>query len=94
MVKTPRSRTNPGIRDRHLGSQAVYVEALGLEIERDSPMFIQFNNFAIASDKSMSGNRDPEVYWVVEDVEAAFKDLSQKAARTSWATQNGRDCFA
>ena len=55
-----------------------YVEVLGLEVERSSPTFIQFNNFAIASDESMSSTRDPEVYWVVEDAEAAFKDFSQK----------------
>jgi predicted enzyme related to lactoylglutathione lyase len=56
-----------------------YVEVLGLEVERYSPMFIQFSNFAIASDESMTGNRDPEVYWVVDDADAALKDLSQKA---------------
>ena len=55
-----------------------YVEVLGLEVERYSPTFIQFNNFAIASDESMSANRVPEVYWLVEDAEAAFKDFSQK----------------
>ena len=56
-----------------------YAEVLGLKVERTSPMFVQFNHFAIASDASMSGKRDPEVYWVVEDVEAAFKDFSPKA---------------
>ena len=55
-----------------------YVEVLGIEVERVSPVFIQFTNFAIASDESMSGSRDPEVYWTVDDAEAAFKDLSQK----------------
>ena len=55
-----------------------YVEVLGLEVERSSPTFIQFNNFAIASDESMSSTRVPEVYWVVDDAEAAFKDFSQK----------------
>ena len=55
-----------------------YIEELGLEVQRYSPVFIQFNNFAIASDDSMSGNRDPEVYWLVGDVEAAFKDLFKK----------------
>jgi predicted enzyme related to lactoylglutathione lyase len=55
-----------------------YVEVLGLEVERYSPTFIQFNNFAIASDESMSSTRDPEVYWVVEDAEAAFKEYAQK----------------
>lgn len=56
-----------------------YVEVLGLEVERYHPTFVQFHNFAIASDESMSGNRDPELYWLVEDAEAAFRDLSRKA---------------
>ena len=56
-----------------------YVEILGLEVERISPVFVQFDHFAIASDESMSGNRDPEVYWLVDDAEAAFKDFSKKA---------------
>jgi len=56
-----------------------YVEVLGLEVERYHPVFVQFNHFAIASDASMSGNRDPEVYWLVDDVVAAFNDFSQKA---------------
>jgi predicted enzyme related to lactoylglutathione lyase len=55
-----------------------YVEVLGLEVERVSPVFIQFHNFAIASDESMSGNREPEVYWLVDEAEAALKDFSQK----------------
>jgi catechol 2,3-dioxygenase-like lactoylglutathione lyase family enzyme len=56
-----------------------YVEILGLEVERVSPVFVQFDHFAIASDESMSGNRDHEVYWLVDDAEAAFSDFSQKA---------------
>ena len=56
-----------------------YVEVLGLEIERHHPVFVQFNHFAIASDESMSGNRDSEVYWLVDDAEATFNDFSQKA---------------
>jgi catechol 2,3-dioxygenase-like lactoylglutathione lyase family enzyme len=56
-----------------------YVEILGLEVERINPVFVQFNHFAIASDESMSGNRDPEVYWLIDDAEAAFSDFSQKA---------------
>ena len=57
-----------------------YVDVLGLEVERYSPAFIQFNHFAIASDESMSGSRDPEVYWLVENAEAAFNEFSQKGA--------------
>ncbi len=56
-----------------------YVDVLGLEVEREHPTFVQFHDFAIASDESLSGTRDPELYWLVDDVEAAFKDLAQKA---------------
>lgn len=56
-----------------------YIDVLGLEVERYHPVFVQFKNFAIASDTSMSGNSDPEVYWLVDDAEASFNALSQKA---------------
>jgi predicted enzyme related to lactoylglutathione lyase len=56
-----------------------YIEILGLEVERDSPVYVQFDHFAIASDESMSGNRDPEIYWLIDDADTAFSDLSQKA---------------
>jgi predicted enzyme related to lactoylglutathione lyase len=55
-----------------------YVEVLGLQVERVSPTFIQFENFAIAGDESMTADRDPEVYWLVDDAEAAFNDFSHK----------------
>jgi predicted enzyme related to lactoylglutathione lyase len=55
-----------------------YVDVLGLEVERVSPVFVQFHHFAIASDESMSGTRDPEIYWLVDDAQAAYDDLSQK----------------
>lgn len=56
-----------------------YVDILGLEVQRDSPAFVQFQNFAIATDESMDGTRGLELYWLVEDAEAAFGDLSEKA---------------
>ncbi len=56
-----------------------YVEVLGLKVERSAPTFVQFGNFAIANDKSLSASRDPELYWLVEDAEAAFEELSPKA---------------
>ena len=59
-------------------SMKFYVEVLGLKVERYSPVFVQFNHFAIASDESLSGTREPELYWLVDDAEAAFNDLSQK----------------
>ena len=56
-----------------------YVEVLHLEVERAAPVFVQFDHFAIASDESMSDSREPEVYWVVENADAAFAEFSQKA---------------
>jgi hypothetical protein len=55
------------------------VEVLGLEVERYHPTFVQFHNFAIASDESLSSSCDPEIYWLVDDAEVAFAALSQKA---------------
>lgn len=56
-----------------------YVDVLGLEMERHHPTFVQFASFAIANDESMSGSREPELYWLVDDAEAALKELSRKA---------------
>ena len=56
-----------------------YVEVLGLAMERHHPTFVQFGSFAIASDQSLSGTRDPEMYWLVDDAEAAFGELRPSA---------------
>ncbi len=56
-----------------------YEEVLGLKVERYHPTYVQFKNFAIANDESLTGTREPEVYWLVEDAEAAYQELSQKA---------------
>jgi catechol 2,3-dioxygenase-like lactoylglutathione lyase family enzyme len=56
-----------------------YVEVLGLQMERYHPTFIQFGHFAVANDESMTGNRDPELYWLVDDAEAAFAELRERA---------------
>ena len=56
-----------------------YVDVLGLELERYHPTFVQFDHFAIASDESMDGSRGLELYWLVDDADAAFRELSQKA---------------
>jgi catechol 2,3-dioxygenase-like lactoylglutathione lyase family enzyme len=61
-----------------------YVDVLGLEVEREAPVFVQFKDhtgarFAIASDEAMSGSRGLELYWRVDDAEGAFSELSQKA---------------
>ena len=56
-----------------------YVEVMGLEVERYHPTYVQFGTFAIANDASMTGSRDPELYWLVDNAEEAFRELSQKA---------------
>ncbi len=56
-----------------------YTDVIGLEVERYHPTYVQFQNFAIANDESLSGNREPEVYWLVDDAQAAFDALSPKA---------------
>lgn len=56
-----------------------YKEVMGLQEERYHPTYVQFNHFAIAGDESMSGTRQPELYWLVDDAEAAYRELSQKA---------------
>jgi predicted enzyme related to lactoylglutathione lyase len=57
------------------------VDLLGLEVEREAPTFVQFKDagFAITSDESMDGSKDPELWWVVENAEAALADVSRTA---------------
>jgi predicted enzyme related to lactoylglutathione lyase len=56
-----------------------YEDVLGLKVERVSPAWIQFSDhLAIGSDQSLSGSRDPEVYWIVEDANAYFNEISSK----------------
>jgi catechol 2,3-dioxygenase-like lactoylglutathione lyase family enzyme len=56
-----------------------YENVMGLEVRRSHPTFIQFDKFAIASDEPMAGKGEPELYWLVDDAEAAFAALSSKA---------------
>ena len=63
-----------------------FVDVLGLEVDRDHPTFVQFRtrdgaSYAIASDQPMDPNSDgaPELWWLVDDAEAAFGEMSAKA---------------
>lgn len=61
-----------------------YVDVLGLAVEREHPTFVQFKDqsgasFAIASDESLGGRGELELYWLVDDAEAAFREISGKA---------------
>lgn len=59
-----------------------YTDVVGLKVERTHPTFVQFPNFAIASDESMTGSRATELYWLVEDAKAAYAELSKSAEVT------------
>ncbi len=56
-----------------------YVEVLGLRVEREAPTFIQFEHFALASDERLTQGTEPELYWLVDDAEAAYGELRAKA---------------
>ena len=59
-----------------------FVDVLGLEVERDAPTFVQFKTgYALGSDQPMDGApaNAPELWWVVDDVAAAFREMSAKA---------------
>ena len=55
-----------------------YVDVMGLKEERYHPAYVQFEHFAIASDESVSGTKDVEVYWLIDDADAVHAELSQK----------------
>jgi catechol 2,3-dioxygenase-like lactoylglutathione lyase family enzyme len=82
-----------------------YTDVLGLEVEREHPTFVQFGHFAIASDESLSGGSEPEVYWLVDDADAASRALDGRAEIVTPLTRRpfgkvlgikdptGRPCF-
>jgi len=61
-----------------------FVEVLGLTIEREHPTFVQFVDpagvrCAIASDEPLEPGNQRELYWLVADAEAAYRELAQRA---------------
>jgi predicted enzyme related to lactoylglutathione lyase len=59
-----------------------YVDVVGLEVQRQAPQFVQFEGFAIASDQPMGKAKERELYWLVDDADAAFDDARKKAKIT------------
>jgi catechol 2,3-dioxygenase-like lactoylglutathione lyase family enzyme len=59
-------------------SKRFYTDVLGLKVEREFPTFIQFESFAIATDEPVGKTGEPEVYWLVDDIEQAFSSLPDK----------------
>ncbi len=56
-----------------------YTEVMGLQVQREHPVYVQFENFAVAGDGANTDSREPEVYWLVDDADAALEELSRKA---------------
>ncbi len=59
-----------------------YVDVVGLEVRRQAPQFVQFEGFAIASDQPIGTARERELYWLIDDAEAAYDDARTKALVT------------
>ncbi|MGI9149693.1 MAG: VOC family protein [Chloroflexota bacterium] len=62
------------------------VDVLGIEVERDHPTFVQFKagdgaRYAITSDEPIDPTAadTPELWWVVDDAGAAFREMSTRA---------------
>ncbi len=61
-----------------------FVDVLGLEVDRDHPTFVQFKDaaggsYAVASDQPMASDGAPELWWLVEDAQAAWTDMASRA---------------
>ena len=56
-----------------------YVEVLGLVVQREHPTFVQFESFALASDAPRDPTIREELYWLVDDAEAAAAGLAGRA---------------
>lgn len=60
-------------------ARAFYENVMGLKAERTHPTFVQFDHFAIAADERVGGGNEPELYWSVDDVEAAYREAAETA---------------
>ena len=61
-----------------------FTDVLGLQVDRDHPTFVQFKDangaaYAIASDAPMASGDIPELWWVVDNAEAACAEMSKSA---------------
>jgi catechol 2,3-dioxygenase-like lactoylglutathione lyase family enzyme len=64
-----------------------FTDVLGLQLDRDHPTFVQFKDvggaaYAIASDEPMDRADVPELWWTVDNAEAACAEMSKKAELT------------
>ena len=60
-------------------SKRFHTEVLGLRVEREAPSFVQFEHFALATDERLTSGKEPELYWLVDDAEAALREIGGRA---------------
>ena len=68
-------------------SRRFYEDVVGLKAQREHATFIQFEEFAIATDQALGSGREDELYWLVDDAEAALAELQGKASVSRPLTQ-------
>jgi catechol 2,3-dioxygenase-like lactoylglutathione lyase family enzyme len=61
-----------------------FTDVLGLQVDRDHPTFVQFKDangsaYAIAGDEPMATADEPELWWTVDNAEAACAEMSNHA---------------
>ena len=79
MVDAPRFEFALEYVDDVKAVRAFYEAVMGLKAQREHPTFVQFEHFAIASDERVGGGSEPELYWSVEDIDAAYREMSANA---------------
>ena len=60
-------------------SKRFHTDVLGLGVEREAPNYVQFEHFALAADERLTSGKEPELYWLVDDAEAALREVRDKA---------------
>jgi catechol 2,3-dioxygenase-like lactoylglutathione lyase family enzyme len=61
-------------------SKRFHTDVLGLRVEREAPNFVAFEHFALATDERLTSGKEPELYWLVDDAEAALREVREKNA--------------
>ena len=69
-------------------ARAFYTEKLGLTVEAEQPGFVQFAqpgskgvSFALSEDAAARPYNDPELWWYVDDADAACADLAGRGVQ-------------
>jgi predicted enzyme related to lactoylglutathione lyase len=53
-----------------------YTDVMGLQVERAAPTYVQFESFGITNEQRAVPGEGPELYWLVEDADTAYGEMS------------------